>query len=272
MPPVPNPTPTLTPAPATPPAPGFSWNGLFAGILYGFIAALILTGIGAGVWWWEHTKPNPAPDITVPAAVKALPGRIIEVKVETKATEIQWNLASAAGDWDMIDAWGGKRMFFVSPTAGEYKFLVVAIVGGHLTPAQPCTITVGTPTPPVPPKPPEPPTPPAPIPVAGLRMLVVYKLVDMGKLPAAQRDILYSTTIRDYMRQHGAKAADGTAESRFWDESEDVSKESQLWQDAFKRPRKSLPWLIISDGKTGYEGPLPGSTDEMMGLLQKYGG
>jgi len=261
------------PAPApTPPSPS-SLSTVFAGILYGFVAALILAGLSVVVWWYIKSTPVPGPDINVPSTVKAMPGRIVEIKVQSKASELQWSAKqSATADWDMVDAWGGRRVFFVAPQPGEYSFMVIGILNGHLTQPFPCTIIVGTPTPP---KPPEPPTPPAPIPVAGLRMLVVYKLADMEKYAPGQRDILYSQapgSAWDYMRKHGAKSPDGTAEVRMWDETDNVTAESQLWQDAFKRPRKSLPWVIISDGKTGYEGPLPPSTDEMMTLLQKYGG
>jgi hypothetical protein len=43
-----------------------------------------------------------------------------------------------------------------------------------------------------------------------------------------------------------------------------------VWCKALKRPMESLPWIIISNGKTGYEGPLPKTTDELIELVDKY--
>ncbi len=57
-----------------------------------------------------------------------------------------------------------------------------------------------------------------------------------------------------------------------WDAGVDASQESQLWQDALKRKRGALPWLVISNGKSGFEGPLPATVDETLTLLKKYGG
>jgi hypothetical protein len=65
--------------------------------------------------------------------------------------------------------------------------------------------------------------------------------------------------------------ADGkTREWRIWDKDVDPSQESAVWQAAMKRPRASVPWLLVSNGKTGYEGPLPGTADDLLALLKKY--
>jgi hypothetical protein len=113
----------------------------------------------------------------------------------------------------------------------------------------------------------------APIPNAGFRFLVVYDSVNLAKLPAAQIDILTSPEIENYARAHCAKGADGkTPERRFFPSDADVSKEPAVWQNALKLPRQSLPWIVISDGKTGFSGPLPANVPDTLNLLKRYGG
>ena len=54
------------------------------------------------------------------------------------------------------------------------------------------------------------------------------------------------------------------------DQHIDTTNESQIWNDAVKRPHKILPWLALSNGKSGFEGPLPTNINDMMTLLKKY--
>jgi hypothetical protein len=65
-----------------------------------------------------------------------------------------------------------------------------------------------------------------------------------------------------------------TAEWRVWSFGADPSGESKLWQDVFKRKpgKEKMPWLIVSSGNSGFEGPLPASVEETLKLLKKYGG
>lgn len=125
---------------------------------------------------------------------------------------------------------------------------------------------------PVPPAPPVPPVPsPAPIPVDGFRVLMVYESSDLSKLPPGQLSILYGQQVRDYMTSKAAMGPDGkTKEWRILDA--DTIGDSPLWQAAMKRPRASLPWVVISDGHKGFEGPLPKTEAEMMTLLKSIGG
>jgi hypothetical protein len=135
----------------------------------------------------------------------------------------------------------------------------------------PTPIPTPTPGPPVPPGP----TPPTPVPIPGdgLRVLIVYESKTLPSLPKGQISALYSATVREYMNTHCAKGPDGkTAEWRCWDADVDASGEPAIWQDAMKRPRTSLPWVIISTGRTGYEGPLPATADDLLALLKRFGG
>lgn len=138
------------------------------------------------------------------------------------------------------------------------------------------TIDVSASPPPVPPVPPGPtPIPPGPVPIpdAGLRVLIVYESADLTRLPKEQSSILTSQTIRQWLNAHCVLGPDGkTKEYRLWDQNVDPSGESKVWQDAMKRDRKSLPWLIVSNGQKGFEGPLPGTIEETLKVLRSIGG
>ena len=130
-------------------------------------------------------------------------------------------------------------------------------------------VVVGQPVPP-----PEPtPTPPQPTPIPGdgFRVLIVRETKDLSNLPASQVAIFSAREVWEYL---GTKCVlEGNQRAfRIWDQDTDVSREAQHWQDAMKRPRSSLPWLLVTNGKEGYEGPLPKDVPEMMALLKKYGG
>jgi hypothetical protein len=117
------------------------------------------------------------------------------------------------------------------------------------------------------------PAPDAPIQASGFRVLIVYDSISLAKLPAAQVSIFTSPDVSTYCRDHCTKGADGkTPEYRCFSQGTDVSKEPQVWQDAMKLPRQSLPWIVISDGKAGVSCPLPANTADTLALLRKYGG
>jgi len=131
-----------------------------------------------------------------------------------------------------------------------------------------CLTTTPTPPPPAPPGPgPTPPAPPAPIPLPGLRVLIVYETADLSKYPKDQLAALYAKSVRDYLATKTVKNG-----YRFYDQNTDVSKDDPAWQTGMARPRTALPWILISDGKTGFEGPLPATTDDTLALLKKFGG
>jgi hypothetical protein len=149
--------------------------------------------------------------------------------------------------------------------------------------------TVGPPTPipPVPPGPnppgPTPPGPgPVPIPAQGLRVLFVFESKDLSNLPASQVAAVNAREVREYLNAKCARV-DNWPEWRSYDQHTPMQGESPIWQAAMKRvidgegpDRKgratSLPWILISDGTRGEEGPMPKTKDELMTLLKKYGG
>lgn len=103
---------------------------------------------------------------------------------------------------------------------------------------------------------------PAPIPDAGLHALFIYETAD--RLSPGQAAIISSATLIEFLN-NGWKW-------RKFDKDVDLSKAAQPWAKAAMRPRKSVPWVIISNGKTGFEGPWPDTVADMIALLRKYGG
>jgi hypothetical protein len=290
-------------APLRAPARALAW----VAVVFGLGLSL---GLGAGVPTVAHaTEPvaKIAGKTTVPAnqGVVLLDGR---QSVADPPGALKWKWKGVGPEPTFIvanDQASGRPvlLLLLDPPIGTFRFELIAIGkandGTVTADADVIDITVGgvtpvpvptpTPTPgPVPPTPgPIPPTPtptptptpgptppsPAPIPGDGLRVLIVYESKALPSLPKGQISALYSATVRDYMNTHCAKGPDGkTAEWRCWDADVDASGEPAIWQDAMKRPRTSLPWVIISTGKAGYEGPLPATADDLIALLKRFGG
>lgn len=131
-------------------------------------------------------------------------------------------------------------------------------------------ITIGD-TVPIPQPDPQPqPDDKVPIKEPGLRIMIVYESRDVNR-PSVQGTIMFSTTLREYARTH-CVTVNRNPEFRLFDKDVSLTGESKIWQDAMARPRQSLPWLLISNGKAGYEGPLPATLDATMALVKKYGG
>lgn len=125
---------------------------------------------------------------------------------------------------------------------------------------------------PTPPAPMPQPDAVAPIPMDGFRVLIVFQDSELARLPPEQSQIRTAKAIRDYFQAKCVKEADGGPGARIWDVDTVTDGDLPLWQAAFKRPRQSLPWIIISTGKTGFEGPLPKTVAETLDLLKRYGG
>jgi hypothetical protein len=110
---------------------------------------------------------------------------------------------------------------------------------------------------------------PAPIPENKLNVMVIEETEDrdeLAKSPQGYNQIvaMQSTLWRNYVKSKGG-------EFMHIDKDSTLEMAAKKWQDAMKRPRTQLPWLIISNGKSGYEGPVP-QLDEFMKLVQKFGG
>lgn len=116
---------------------------------------------------------------------------------------------------------------------------------------------------------PTPPPSPAPIPEPGFRVLIVYESGQMTQYPLETQIILAGADVRDFL-QKNTVVVGGVPEFRIYDADIDVSHDSAIWQKAMARPRSQIPWVLISNGTTGYEGPLPKTPSEFLELCKKY--
>lgn len=108
----------------------------------------------------------------------------------------------------------------------------------------------------------------APIKEPGFRVLMVF--ANNTARPESQKSVIYGETVRKFLEEKCVSGPDGQKEYRIYPASTDVSEEAKLWQDAFKLPRTGDDWIVISNGKTGYKGPLPANPSDALTLLKKY--
>jgi hypothetical protein len=229
---------------------------------------LLFLSAGLGLAELKITGPN-----------KVEPNHLVRLSADGAA-------ADAALIWDcdredQIDVEEVNGRYLFAGPAGTYKIKLRSIrldAGKTKVETARITVVIGEPVPPVPPTPPNPPVPPtppappAPIPTAGFRVLIIYKESDVGKLTPGQMAAIYGKDTRDYLNSKCAVGPDSkTKEWRIYDAGVDVSGESEVWRGAMKLERKTLPWIVVSDGKAGFSGPLPDKIEDTKALLSKYG-
>jgi hypothetical protein len=214
----------------------------------------------------------------VPREVKTVPGQPVRIAVTVpKDGEIGYAAAfdeSAAFFDELAPRAGQRRFYFQAAVPGRYP--VVFWTRGETEGVVCVVVVAGRPPGPNPPGPNPPgPTPPgpdvAPIPEPGLRVLMVY---DSGvPLTAGQVSVLFGRTVRDLLESKCVVGPGGrTREYRVYDKGADLSVAPKVWKDAMARPRASLPWIVVSNGKAGYEGPLPATVPEAVALVNKFAG
>lgn len=218
--------------------------------------------------------PTPTAPITLPVEVKANVGEMVRVDVKTlkPGMELSWEfIASDAMKFDREIF--GQRAALVARAEGELWIVVGTVHDGkpflartHVVSGKgPLPPPIVDPVDPVKPKPVEPPLTPAPIPLPGLRALIIY---ETNALPNIN-SIVSGEKVRNYMVEKGVKGGFIALDK---DASDDDLTRVDPWiRDAFKRPRTSIPWLIVSNGTSGFEGPLPLAVGDVMAILKKYG-
>ena len=176
-----------------------------------------------------------------------------------------------------IREYGGKLLVTAAP--GKYKVKLRSIKGSVVETAR-HEITFGGSTPQPPGPTPQPPTPqpdvtpnPAPIQEPGFRVLIVYEKDQLNKLPPAQLNAMYGAALAGYLDSKCVKS-NNQPEWRVWDQNLKIEGAAATLplSKALQRPRAAVPWIVISDGRTGFEGPLPVTEAEILALIKKYGG
>lgn len=217
--------------------------------------------------------------LVIEGDLKVKPYKIVRLSVKGQDSKaaIVWDVDKE----DVVDLEevNGKLLMVAPPGIYKIKCRAIKLDKDGKTSVETARVTVtiegDTPKPPDPGPTPDPsPTPtPAPIPVAGFRVLILYESADLTKLPKDQHNALYSKTVQDFMTLACVKE-NGVAAWNIWDHDVDTSKAAKHWQDAVKRAKShkdyKTPWIMISDGKTGFEGPFPKNIDDTMTLLKKY--
>lgn len=99
---------------------------------------------------------------------------------------------------------------------------------------------------------------------SGLRVMIVYESSKMHLLTKEQTAALWSADVVAYLNSK--------APSRWkkYDQDSNLAKELPGWQEVLKRPRASLPWIVLSNDAVDFEGPYPGTVADVLAMLEKY--
>lgn len=108
---------------------------------------------------------------------------------------------------------------------------------------------------------------PSPIPEAGMRVLVTFPEATRDQLPAGQKALLQSPTLRDYLDANCVK--DGW---RIWKDDTDPKNESEVWQKLMGFAKGKGGWVVAGNGKRGVNQALPADEKALTGLLDPLRG
>lgn len=230
---------------------------------------VVLTALVGGA-----TLPALPLDVKIEAPATAAPGDLVILSAKAEgALNYSWILANS--DKTFLPVENGTKAVFASGAAGKYIFVLSASDATTLGSVK-HVLTIGQPEPepdpdpPPPPPPPPPPDPdPAPIPADGFRVLIVYESGDMTKYPIETQMILTGADVREFLKSNCVNEG-GTPGFRIYDPDVNIGGDLEVWKQAITRPRTAIPWVVISNGKTGFEGPLPKTPTEFLDLCKKY--
>lgn len=211
------------------------------------------------------------------------PYKLVDLKALNipKKGDCKWKITPSTSV-DRLKGLSKEHLVFTAPP-GKYEITLtwgaIKDDGGFTFDDTTVTVLIGSP-PPTPPGPAPGPTPNPPQPDStslftgeGLRMLLLYETGDT--LTKAQVAAIYGQEVREYLNTKTPLGADGkTHEWRIYDKDLDLSKVRGQWNEVksktIKNPNYKTPWVVIGNGKTGYEGPIPETG--LLPLLKQYGG
>jgi hypothetical protein len=203
-------------------------------------------------------------DSDVPLIIKQFPKGKINVELDTGPIKIKGKFIYGNGKKD-TKTFNGKYVYQVSGLSDGRVDCIAIPEGVAVTNASliEFTLQVATGTDPPKPDPPKPdPTSANPFNDDSFHVLIVY---DTSKpLPATQISAMNGVAVETYIKSKG--------DSRIYAHTETGEHDVAVYAAAMKREKKSLPWIMVGKGKSGYEGPMPANTVDMLTLLKKYGG
>lgn len=215
------------------------------------------------------TKSDPYIFTTSTRCILELTGTVADLQT------VKWDKDDAPSDTEII---AGRYASFSLYQTGLFQ---LTAHGGDIYSKVWLQIKSGTDPPPGPVPPgPNPPPDEKPIVVGKLWVVIVKDGANLSKVPASQVSAMLSVKLRDYCGTHCLSGTDGkTPEFKVYDKDTDVSQQSPAIQKAFKTAVDDLaksgtagPWLTVSNGTTGYSGPLPLTEAALLDKLKSYGG
>lgn len=111
------------------------------------------------------------------------------------------------------------------------------------------------------------PTPfnPPPIPGEKLMVLLVEESEDRDDIGPAKTAALMSTEVRSYVKSKQGKF-------RLLDDDVPLDKEAEWVKAGMANERASVPWLVVSNGKSGASEPLPADEQALLARVKEFGG
>jgi len=123
------------------------------------------------------------PTVSLPPAVAARPGRLVQIAAKTDCKLVRWYLAGE--DADLIVMESTRSAIFSAMAPGRYKILAWTAAADTPSEAAVCVVTVGS----APPAPPEPVAPTDPLAEAFRALFETYQDSDKAKQVAALADV-----------------------------------------------------------------------------------
>ena len=260
------------------------------------LASLFLAGSApAGLVPGDVIASVASAPVKIVGETKLAPYRIVRLRAENVPAKfgLRWRVkATDPRNQELIDWATGDRVQkpeWVAPPGTYTVELVVAGPGQDgvfVLDGDEVTVVIGTPGPAPPPGPPPPgPSPPtpsvAPIPKPGLRVLIVRESNSnaMSALTSGQREVVLPGAVRDYLMAKTVTETENPGGAwRILDPQVNPltngDPDGKTWAEALKRPRASVPWVVISNGtrNVGYEGALPADVTgaKFIDLLKQY--